>query len=411
MPEFLTLTPPMTALELLLGELKEKSGLEWVELKDALGRITAEAIIAPHALPAFSRSAMDGYAVRASDTFGASEGLPAYLRVVGEIAMGAMATMELDRAQCALIHTGGMLPASADAVVMLEYTQGVKAGEVEILKAVAPGENVIRVGEDVESGQEVIQAGSKLRPAEIGGLAALGISRVAVMGKPRVAIIATGDEVVPLNAEALPGQVHDVNTYSLGALVEQSGGTPISYGIVPDQVEMLERTARQALEECDIVTIVAGSSASTRDFTSQVINGLGAPGVLVHGVSIRPGKPTILGVCDGKAVIGLPGNPVSALVIAGLFIAPIIEQRLGVTREQPRPSVQAKLLVNVPSQAGREDWIPVRLHHEAEGWEADPVFGKSNLIFTLARADGLVRIPQDATGLQAGEVVEVFFIN
>lgn len=408
MPEFLTLHAPEAALNLMLTQLEARTGLEWVATSRALGRVTASPVAAPHPLPTFRRSTVDGYALRAADTFGASESLPAYLNVIGEVPMGAKVGLNVPPANCALIHTGGMLPEAADAVVMLEYTQVVKPGEIEILKATATGENVIRIGEDVETGQEVIPAGSWLRPAEIGGLAALGITQLAVMCRPRVAILSTGDEVVPLEAAILPGQVHDVNSYTLSALIERSGGQPVTYGILPDTIEALENVARRALEECDIVVFTAGSSASTRDLTAQVINGLGTPGVLVHGVNVRPGKPTILGVCSGKAVIGLPGNPVSALVIAGLFIAPIIAKQLGVVREQLKPSVRARLSVNLASQAGREDWIPVRLTKGIEGYQADPIFGKSNLIFTLARADGLLCIPQDATGLHAGEIVEVF---
>jgi molybdopterin molybdotransferase len=408
MPEFLTLYAPEAALNLMLTQLEARTSLEWVATSQALGRVTASPVAAPHPLPTFRRSTVDGYALRAADTFGASESLPAYLHVIGEVPMGAKVGLNVPPANCALIHTGGMLPEAADAVVMLEYTQVVKPGEIEILKATATGENVIRIGEDVETGQEVIPAGSWLRPAEIGGLAALGITKVAVMCRPRVAILSTGDEVVPLEAAILPGQVHDVNSYTLSALIERSGGQPVNYGILPDTIEALENVARQALEECDIVVFTAGSSASTRDLTAQVINGLGTPGVLVHGVNVRPGKPTILGVCSGKAIIGLPGNPVSALVIAGLFIAPIIAKQLGVVRKQLKPSVRAKLSVNLASQAGREDWIPVRLTNGIEGYQADPIFGKSNLIFTLARADGLLCIPQDATGLHAGEIVEVF---
>lgn len=408
MPEFLTLRPPASALDLLLRHLAKKGSQEWIGIDEALGRVTAMPIIAASPLPAFPRSTVDGYALRAADTYGASESLPAYLSLVGEIPMGAATELAMPPGSCALIHTGGMLPRTADAVVMLEHTQAVNPGNVEIMKAAAPGENVIRIGEDVESGQQVIPAGIRLRAAEIGGLAALGVTRVAVTRKPRVAILSSGDEVLPLEAELLPGQVHDVNSFSLSALVVRYGGQPISYGVFPDQTEVLEAAAGKALKECDIVVFTAGSSASTRDLTAQVISGLGAPGVLVHGVNVRPGKPTILGVCDGKAVIGLPGNPVSALVIAGLFIAPLIEHQLGLVKKRPRPSVPARLMVNIASLAGREDWIPVQLALGEEGYQAQPVFGKSNLIFTLARADGMLCVPADATGLQAGEMVEVF---
>jgi molybdopterin molybdotransferase len=316
-----------------------------------------------------------------------------------------------------------MLPDGADAVVMVEYTQHTrrdgqlptptKEEEIEIFRAVADGENVIRVGEDVAQGQVIQAKGSLMRPAEIGGLMALGITRVKVVRKIRVGIISTGDEVIHPNQSPRPGQVRDVNTYTLGALVEKSAGEAIRYGIVADQFDALKDAAQKALSECDVVIITAGSSASTRDRTADVIRLLGAPGVLVHGINTRPGKPTILGICDGKAVIGLPGNPVSALVNGYLFVVPVIEKLLGAL-PRPKASVLAQLTVNLPSQAGREDWWPVKLavssQQSAVRFDADPIFGKSNLIFTLAAADGLLRIHPDATGLSAGEVVEVYLL-
>ena len=408
MPEFLELLPPAEALQLMLDNLVLAPQVEKVETSAALGRVTALPVHAPHALPSFSRSAVDGYAVKALDTYGANDAMPAYLALCGEVPMGSAPGFALGSAQCALIHTGGMLPEGANAVVMVEHTQAARSDEVEILHAVAVGENVLKAGEDVQAGQEVIAQGTRLRPAEIGGLMALGITQVEVTRQPRVAIISSGDEVVPPQLEITPGQVRDVNTYSLSALVQQAGGIPAGYGIVADQAEVLRQRASQALAECDCLVITAGSSASARDLTAQVINQLGAPGVLVHGVNVRPGKPTILAVCENKAVIGLPGNPVSALVIAALFVTPLIEGLLGLRRTPPKPSISARLSLNVPSQAGREDWIAVCLTPGAEGTVADPVFCKSNLIFTLARADGLVRIPPSATGLSAGEKVEVF---
>ncbi|MDI6696898.1 MAG: molybdopterin-binding protein [Anaerolineales bacterium] len=410
MPEFLELLPPAEALQLLLAQLSPQPRAEMIASSDALGRVTAEAVSAPHPLPSFARAAVDGYAVRAADTFGASESLPAYLQLVGEIPMGAVADLRLDTAQCALIHTGGMLPASADAVVMLEYTQSARPDEVEVLRAVAPGENVLKVGEDVAAGEVVIPAGVRLRPAEIGGLMALGITRLAVVQRPRVGILSGGDEVVTPESDIRPGQVRDVNSYSLSALVEASGGQPVRYGILPDDAEALRIAAQRALQECDMLVITAGSSASARDLTAQVIHSLGEPGVLAHGLNVRPGKPTILAACQGKAVIGLPGNPVSALVIAGLFVRPILQHLLGVRVSRPAPVVSARLTLNLPSQAGREDWVAARLVASPQGYLAEPVFGKSNLIFTLARADGLVRIPPDAVGLEAGAIVEVYLL-
>lgn len=411
MPEFLQLLPPTEALQRLLQALPAPLPAEEIATEAALGRVTAAAVTAGQPLPAFPRSTVDGYAVRAADTYGASESLPAYLHVAAEVPMGAAADFSLGRGQCALIHTGGMLPASADAVVMVEYTQAAGPGEVEILRPAASGENVLTVGEDVAVGQQVIPAGTRLRPAEIGGLMALGLTRVAVARRPRVAILSSGDEVVPPEVAPAPGQVRDVNAYALSALVEAAGGLPIRYGILPDRAEALQPAAAAALAESNLLVITAGSSASTRDLTSQVIDDLGRPGVLVHGVNVRPGKPTILGVCDGKAVIGLPGNPVSALVIAGLFVTPVVEVLQGLSRGRPRASLAARLSLNLASQAGREDWVPVRLELGPGGeYRAEPVFGKSNLIFTLARADGLVRIPPAATGLSSGALVEVVFL-
>jgi molybdopterin molybdotransferase len=411
MPEFLELVPPDDALQHWMAHLPDYSlDTEVVDTSLALSRVTAEPVIAPYPLPSFTRSAMDGYAVRAADTFGASDSLPAYLRLVGEVPMGEMTVLSLKGGECALIHTGGMLPDQADAVVMVEHTQSARLGEVEISHAAAAGENVICKGEDVAQGEQVIGQGVRLRPQEIGGLMALGITRVCVFRRLRVGLISSGDEVIPPAQELLPGQVRDVNSYSLGALVEQNGAIPVQYGIVPDRAEALRSTAKQALSECDLVWITAGSSASARDLTSRVISELGKPGVLVHGVSVRPGKPTILAVCDGKAVVGLPGNPVSAMVIASLLVAPVIQKLSGISVDRPRGLVTAQLSLNLPSQAGREDWVAVRLSRKASGYQADPVFGKSNLIFTLVRADGLVRIPAAATGLSAGEMVEVRLI-
>jgi molybdopterin molybdotransferase len=445
MPEFLRLLPPDEARVLLLSHLSAPiTDSESVDSASSLGRVTAEDIVAPHPLPEFPRSTVDGYAVRARDTFGATDSLPAYLNLIGEVPMGDAATFELQPSQCALIHTGGMLPDGSDAVVMLEYTQATnepreglqtfaRLNEIEIMRAVAEGENLIAVGEDVTQGRVVLPKGRMMRPAEIGGLMALGIVQLKVVRKIRVGIISSGDEVVDPHQQPRRGQVRDVNAYTLASLAMKSGGLPVLYGIVPDNLLALKKIAARALSECDIVLITAGSSASTRDMTAEAIGSLGAPGVLVHGINTRPGKPTILGACNGKAVIGLPGNPVSALVNGYLFVVPVIEKLLGLPTDKPRSSLMARLTVNIASQAGREDWIPVKLASlvpsghspqisrstpegggiwgEVEGgWDAEPIFGKSNLIFSLAAADGLLRIPPDATGVSAGEMVEIFLI-
>ena len=407
MPEFLNLLPPSEALDKFLAALELSPAQESIEVENALGRVLFGSVTAPYALPSFQRSTVDGYAVKAADTHGASQSLPVYLTLKGEVPMGAAPEFSLSKTECGLIHTGGMLPEGADAVVMVENTQQARQEEVEVLRAVADGENVLQVGEDVAEGEEVIPAGAVLRPAEIGGMMALGITQVAVSRRPIVGIISSGDEVIPPEAELHIGQVRDVNSYTLSALVETAGGTPRRYGIVSDSRDSMAAVAAQAHAECDLVVITAGSSASARDLTAEVLDGLGEPGVLVHGVNVRPGKPTILAVCDGKPMIGLPGNPVSALVIAGLFVLPVIEGMSGRPGKRVKPAVLARLQVNLSSQAGREDWIAVALQESESGYLAEPIFGKSNLIFTLAKADGLVRIPADANGLAAGELVSV----
>ncbi len=426
MPEFLKLLPPDEARALLLSHLPAGTvDSESIEVTASLNRILVQDIHAAHPLPEFQRTTVDGYAVRARDTFGASDSLPAYLTLVGEVPMGDAPAFEIGAGQCALIHTGGMLPPGADAVVMLEYSQqtsevskdlGGLLREIEIFRAAAEGEGVIRVGEDVAEGQLILTKGRAMRPAEIGGLLALGITSVRVARSVRVGILSTGDEIVSPNQSPQPGQVRDINSYTLSAVIEKSGGVAKRYGIIRDQFEALKDVALKALSECDMVIVTAGSSASTRDMTAEVIRALGAPGVLVHGINTRPGKPTILGVCNGKAVIGLPGNPVSALVNGYLFVVPVIEKLLGAT-PGPKATVLANLTVNLPSHAGREDWWPVKLlpspFMRGSGgmvYDAEPIFGKSNLIFNLANADGLLRIPPDATGLSAGETVEVMLI-
>ncbi len=406
MPELFTVLPPANALQVLLDHLAGPVRAETIPTADALDRVLAEPLSALSPLPAFPRSTMDGYAVRAADTFGASESLPAYLTVVGEVLMGRAPEFTVGPTQTAVVYTGGMLPPGADAVVMVERTQKLDAVNIEVLRAVAPGENVLNVGEDVKEGELLLGPGHALRPQDLGGLMALGITQVRVAARPRVAIVSTGDEVVPPDQVPGPGQVRDVNTSTVAGLVMRAGGIPLPQGIVQDRFEDLLAAAQVGLVNANVLVISAGSSVSTRDLTAGVVNRLGRPGVLVHGVSVKPGKPTILGVCGGKPVLGLPGNPVSAIVVAGLFLVPVLRQLQGAS-----PSgynrVMAKLTHNIASVPGREDYVQVRLvERDGQLW-ADPVFGKSNLIYTLVKADGMLRVPLDSNGLHADEWVQV----
>ncbi len=398
---------PGDAWQRFRAHLHPPHRVERIATEDALDRVLAEDVRAPHDLPFFRRSTVDGYAVAAEDTFGASPGLPAYLVVVGEVPMGQAPTLDIGVGEAALVHTGGMLPDSADAVVMLEHTQQVEDGGIEVFHPVAPGENVIQVGEDIRKGDPVLPRGHRIRPQDIGGLLALGITEVSVAQKPRVAIISTGDEVIPPTETPGPGQVRDINSYTLAALTVRAGGVPMRMGIIPDRPEALREALHQAKAEADIIVLSAGSSVSARDMSAAEIQALGRPGILVHGVSTRPGKPTILAVCDGTPVVGLPGNPVSAMVNFLRFLVPTIHLWLGQEEERPC-TVQARLARNIPSVAGREDVIQVRLEEREDGLWAVPVFGKSNLIYTLIRSDGMVVVPLNSNGLAQGSEVTVY---
>ncbi len=409
MPEFLNLLPPADALSIWLAALPSEPRVqaESCPTEEALHRILASDIHAPESLPPFARTTVDGFALRAADTFGATPGLPAYLTITGEILMGSGTELEIRTGQAALIHTGGMIPCGADAVIMLEDTQPARQAELEILKPAAVGQNILAEGEDVEAGQIVLERGMPIRAQEIGGLMALGFEQIDVARRPRVGILSTGDELVPPGRMLAPGQVRDVNSYTLAALVSMAGGLVSRRELLPDSCDQLQSALRRAFSEDDLVVVTAGSSVSDRDITAAVIDELGQPGVLVHGIQIKPGKPTILAVADGKPIIGLPGNPVSAFIIAGLFIPPILARMLGVKLSTITPVCRASLAVNIASTSGREDFVPVRLRYEETGWIAEPVYGRSNLIYTLVRADGMIRIPPHATGLAQGSTVEV----
>jgi molybdopterin molybdotransferase len=405
-PEFFHLRTVGEALELLLTHWHPPTPTETIATSAGRGRVLAVMPVSPIDLPEFARSSVDGYAVRAADTYGASQTLPTYLRLTTPVLMGRSADTPLNSGEAAPMPTGGMLPPNADAVVMIEHTQRFGGDEIEVLRPCAVGENVVQVGEDVSQGQALFSRGHRLRPADIGALLALGITQVEVITPPRVAILGSGDELVPPPAQPAPGQIRDVNSAALAALVDEYGGIPVEMDIARDEYDDLLGKAREGLASADILLITAGSSVGARDLTLSVINGLGAPGVLQHGLAVKPGKPTILAVCEGKAVIGLPGNPVSALLVARQIVGAILSRWYGA---QPiNMPIRASLTANVPSASGREDTIPVRLSLDGNGdWLAEPIFGKSALIFTLAQADGVLTVPLDVTGLKVGTLVDV----
>jgi molybdopterin molybdotransferase len=409
MPEFFNVQPIQAALDRLLSYWKPHPHTEIADPRQALGRVLAAEVYSPLDLPTFPRSGVDGYAVRAADTFGASQSLPAYLSCTGMIPMGAAAEMALRSGQAIEIHTGGMLPPGADAVVMVEKTQPFSDHEIEVLAPVAPGENVIQVGEDVDRGEIILPAGHTLRPQDIGGLLAVGLLEIELVTPPRVGILSCGDELVTPEENPVSGQIRDINAHILAAMIEETGGEPVLLGIARDTLDDYLARAQAGFHQVDMLVMTAGSSVSTRDLTRQVIETLGKPGVLQHGLAVKPGKPTILAVCENKPVIGLPGNPVSAMLVARQILVPLIHHAVGKTLK-PIATIRAILTGNLTSTTGREDTIPVKLTAKEGRWLAEPVFGKSNLIYTLIRADGLVSVPLNSNGVLAGTEVEVFLL-
>ncbi len=388
----------------------ERLEAETASLKEAVFRVAAEDVVAPEDLPAFVRSTVDGFAVRARETFGASEGSPAYFELAGEAVMGRPAEQELLPGQTIKVWTGGMLPPGADAVVMLEYCRPVDEHSLELTKAVPPGGNTIAVGEDVAKGEVVIRAGDDIRAQEAGLLAGLGVTEVAVVRRPRVAVISTGNELVEYDQTPPPGAIREINSHTLCALLASWGAEPSYLGLIPDDPRRLEELVAEGLEAADAVLVSGGSSVGAADWTLEVFQSFPDSELLVHGVAISPGKPLILVRVGQKSLWGLPGHVASAMITAHLFVRPLIRGRLLGASDRAEVTVPAVLTRNLSSGQGREDWVRVRLKRGENGLEATPVLGPSGLISTLTRADGLIKIDLEAEGLLAGSVVEVHLI-
>lgn len=377
-----------------------------VPLEQALDRVLVADLTAQSDIPGFDRATVDGYAVCAASTYGASEGTPAYLTLVGAVEMGKAPTGKVGPGQAARIATGGMLPPGADSVVMVEHTGVIDDGTIEIYRSVAPGQHVVARDEDAAKGQLLLPAGICLRPQELGMLAACGVNEVSVHGQPRVGIISSGDEVVPVEAEPGPGQVRDVNSHTLAALVRQGGGVPTCYGIVPDRFEALLAVSRQALAQNDMVLVSGGSSVGTRDLTVEVLEALAQSRLLAHGVGISPGKPTILAQCGAKPFWGVPGHVTSAMVVFMVLVRPFLARLAGRINDAPT-RVPARLTRNVASAQGRVDFVRVRLKYQDREVWAEPVLGASGLVRTMVAADGLIAIALNDEGLEQGAAVEV----
>lgn len=408
------LTSVAEAQQILLSHLQGlKTSARDISLTEAFDRVLAQAIISPEDLPGQARSTMDGFAVRATDTFGASESMPCYLNITGEVLMGTAPAGEVKKGCCYKIPTGGLLPEGADSVVMLEHTVPVDNTMIEIVKGVGSGTNLIQRGEDIAEGAQALPAGHLLRPQDIGLLAGLGITRVQVTEKVRVGILSTGDEIIAHSARPEPGQIRNINSLALAGMVQRAGGIYVDYGIVSDQKDVFLTAITRAVAENDVVLFSGGSSVGVKDLGEQVIAALGPPGILVHGVTLKPGKPILIGMGGTTPIFGLPGHPVSALVCFDFFVEPAIRQLSGQTNdtELPTPYLLAALARNINSAPGRRDVVRVKLSREGTDWIADPVLGKSGSISTLSRSDGYFLIDEDSQGLTEHSVVKVYLFQ
>ena len=395
---------PKEVMEIVKSEFFPLENCEYVALEEALGRVLSKDIKAEEFVPDFDRSTVDGWAVRACDSFGCSEAVPAELKIAGEVKMGEKPDFELKEGCCAQIPTGGALPQGADCVQMLEYSESYGDGSVGILKAAAPGQNLIRRGDDVYPGKRVLEKGRVLRPQDIGALAAMGVVSVPVAKRLKIGVISTGDELVTADKKPNYGEIRDVNGYAISALLREFGAEVIYYGIIKDSEELLLWWAEKALKDCDGLIISGGSSVGQKDGAEKVISAMGE--LLFHGIAVKPGKPTIMGKAGGKPVFGLPGHPAAAFLMTKLFVLPLLSVLMG--RKDKEYCVSAVLSENISANHGRAEILSVRLKKEGSGLIAEPVRGKSGLISVLSSTDGYIIIERDREGLPAGSEVKVY---
>jgi molybdopterin molybdotransferase len=376
-------------------------------LEEALHYITAVPVTAKENVPGFDRSTVDGYAVKAKDTYGSSDSMPGFLTVVGEVAMGESASIPVGQGEAVYVPTGGMIPPGSDSVIMIEHCED-HDGLLNTYKPVAPGENIIRAGEDIREGEILLPEGALIRPQELGAIASLGISHISVYRKLKIGYLSSGDEIVPYQTEKLSeGQIRDINYLTISGLAKQWNVEVVYGGIVKDDYQEFQQKAQALYNEVDCLILSGGSSVGAKDYTTDVIQSLGLPGVFVHGISIKPGKPTILAMANGKPVIGLPGHPASAMIIFMLFGEKILQKLKGEKIDKKPDRIFARITKNIPSAPGRSDYIRVRLFEKDGEWWAEPIIGKSGLITTLVKSDGIVEIISEKEGISQGDYVPV----
>lgn len=385
------------------GDLKLDS--EMVNIEDAVGRTVSQDIFSQYNIPDFNRSTVDGYAIVASDTFGVSESIPVFLDVIGHVDMGKSTDIVISKGKAAYVPTGGMVPKGADAVIMIEHIEEMDSTTIAAYSPMAPGENVIKIGDDVRLGDRLLHKGRMLKPQDIGVLAAAGQRQIRVFEKPKAAVISTGDEIAHPFGDIKFGEIRDINTYTLSTMLENMGAEVTIKAVIKDDYELLKKAVEEALESSHIVIISGGSSVGTKDVTAKVIDAMGEPGVFVHGMAVKPGKPTIVGKAKGKALFGLPGHPVSAVIVFKVLVGHLMSKLM--CREDFKLKIPAVCSTNVHSSPGKETFQMVELQQRDGGYLAVPLHGKSGAISLVSKADGFVRIPHNKEGINKGETVMV----
>lgn len=401
-----TVAEARNILELNFKEYKFEK--ELIDILDSTDRVLAADIYSPINVPEFDRSTVDGYAIIVEDSHGATESIPSILTILGEVRMGESVDIEINSGETVYIPTGGMLPRGATGVIMIENTESLDRDNLLLYKPVSKGENIIFKGDDIKKGDIALKKGRRITPEVVGVLASLGIQKIEVYKRPKFYIISTGDEVIDLDEELTLGKVRDINTYALYSLIQKLGGEVAGKNIVKDNYQFLRQEVEKALEISDIVLISGGSSVGTRDYTNKVIDSFEGKGVMVHGLSIKPGKPTIIGEGNGKLIIGLPGHPVSSIVVFKAIVEDYINTKFGIDRLTPR--INAVMDFNFPSSPGKGTYQMVKLREEAGKFYARPTFGKSGMISLLSESQGYIIIKSHEEGIYKGEEREVFLL-
>jgi len=395
--------------KLLEHTVKKEFPTEVIPLIEGLGRVLAEDIISPMMVPDFRRSTVDGYAVKAEDTWGADDSTPVFLELVEDVPMGAEPKKKVQPGQCSYVPTGGMLPEGADAMVMVEYCEPFDAHHIAVYSHGEKGSCVVQIGEDLKTGDLVFQAGRRLAPGDVATLASIGIVKILVFQAPTITIISTGNELTRPGEEKPAGQVYEINSYGLTSQAIQNGFKVNAVKLVQDEEPLLSEEVKGMMKSSDFIVVSGGSSQGKQDVTKQVLDKLGDPGVFVHGIAFKPGKPTILGYDEATETImvGLPGHPVAAMIIFELVVLWYYRQKTGV---ETGMAIPATFESNLPSAPGRETCQLVQLIHGEEGYIARPILGKSGLISTLSKSEGYVLIDRNKEGIKAGEEVKVHLL-